>query len=90
VVEDRIEIGDLVAMMGFNGYGTSPWMMVFWSLMMFLFVGGLVLLVVWGIKAIGGQRTAQTDIPLDTLKRRFAAGEINQEEFDKTRRSLQG
>ena len=77
-------------MMGFDGYGVSPWMWILGTLMMLLFGGGLILLVVWAITAIGRPRSGSSDGALEVLKRRFAGGEISQDEYDKTRRILQG
>jgi len=62
----------------------------FWMLpMMVLFWGGVIALVIWGVRAFTINRGAG-DQALDTLRRRLAAGEISQEEFDKTKRILQG
>jgi putative membrane protein len=77
-------------MMGFDGYGVSPWMWILGSLMMIVFMGGLILLVVWGVRTIGGPRPASSDSALEVLKRRLAAGEITEDEYEKTRRVLQG
>jgi len=77
-------------MMGFDGYGASPWMWILGSLVMILFGGGLIVLVVWAIRAAGGSRSGSSDNALEVLKRRLAAGEITQDEYEKTRRVLQG
>jgi putative membrane protein len=77
-------------MMGFDSYGMNPGMWILGSLMMVLFWGGLVLLVVWAIRAFGGRREGGSDNAVEVLKRRFAAGEITQDEFAKTRRVLEG
>lgn len=77
-------------MMGFDGYGASPWMWILGSLVMILFGGGLIVLVVWAIRAVGGPRAGSSDNALEVLKRRLAAGEITQDEYEKTRRVLQG
>jgi putative membrane protein len=77
-------------MMGFDGYGASPWMWILGSLVMILFGGGLIVLVVWAIRAVGGPRAGNSDNALEVLKRRLAAGEITQDEYEKTRRVLQG
>lgn len=77
-------------MMGFDGYGVNPWMWVTGGLMMVLFVGGLILLVVWTIRAVGGPRPSNSGTALEVLRTRLAAGEITQDEYEKTRRVLQG
>ena len=74
-------------MMGFDGYGASPWMWILGSLVMILFGGGLIVLVV---RAVSGPRSGSSDTALEVLKRRLAAGEITQDEYEKTRRVLQG
>ena len=80
-------------MMGFNGYdsyGASPWMWIVGGLMMLLFWGGLAVLVVWAVRAIGGNRTNNSCHALEVLRTRLAAGEITHDEYEKTRRVLQG
>ena len=81
---------DLTEMMGFDGYGLSPWMWLAMGLMMVLFLGGLILFGVWAIRAIGGSRSANSDNALEVLRKRLAAGDITPEEYEKTRRILQG
>ena len=78
-------------MMGFDGYGVNPWMWVVGSLMMVLFWGGLILLFVWAVRVNrGAHAEGSSENAIEVLKRRFAAGEITQDEFDKTRRVLHG
>ena len=73
-------------MMGW--YGGSPWMTIGGALMMALFWGGLILLAVWLVRGTG--RGAQPLDPMETLKRRLASGEINQEQYEQTRKAIQG
>jgi uncharacterized membrane protein len=75
-------------MMGFDGYGASPWMWILGSLMMVIVVGGIILLVVWGVRTAGGQHSGSSNSALEVLKRRLAAGEITPDEYEKTRRLL--
>jgi putative membrane protein len=79
-----------MAMMGFDGYGMSPWMWAVMGTLMIVPLAGLSVLIVWAVRTIGGQRPVSSDSPLDVLNRRLAAGEITPEEFEKTRRHLQG
>jgi Predicted membrane protein (DUF2078). len=58
------------------------------ALMMVLFLGGLVVLAVWLFRGMGGGPKPLD--PMDTLKRRLASGEINQEQFEQTRKALRG
>jgi len=62
----------------------------FWMLpAMLLFTVGLIALLFWVVRTYtGSQRTS--DPAIETLRRRLAAGEISQDEFEKTRRILQG
>ncbi len=76
-------------MMGFYGYDMSGWMWVVGSLMMLLFWGGLAALIVLAVRALAGQRRIQ-ESPDEILKRRLAAGQISQDEYDSTRRALHG
>jgi len=76
--------------MGFDGYGMSPWMWLMGILMMVVVIGALILLVVWAVRAVGGPRPGSSDNALEVLKQRLAAGEITQDEHEKTRRILQG
>ena len=60
-------------------------------------IGGVVMLVFWGallvglvllVRAVGGGRSEQS-LPLDVLKRRYAAGQITREEFEEIRKDLE-
>jgi putative membrane protein len=75
--------------MGFDGYGVSPWMWILGSVMMVIVIGGLIVLVVWAVRAVGGPRPGSSISALEVLKRRLAAGEITQDEYEKTRRLLE-
>ena len=74
-------------MMWYYG-GNSVWMWVFGTLMMVVFWGGLIALAVWAVRS--GLGTRRDSDALSVLRRRLAAGEISQEDFDKTKRVLQG
>jgi len=70
-------------MMGSGGVLMMLFMILFWV--------GVVVLVVLGIRWLWRQqddRPRSSESPLEILRRRYAAGEIDQEEFDKRRRSL--
>ncbi len=56
--------------------------------MMLLFWGGLVALAVWLVRSF--VRPRRDDDAMSTLRRRLAAGEITQDEFEKTKHILQG
>jgi uncharacterized membrane protein len=56
--------------------------------MMVLFWGGIFALAVFAFRSFG--RSKDNDQAIDVLRRRFASGEITQDEFEKTRKALQG
>ena len=70
----------------YGGWGMMGW---FGGIMMILFWVALVLLVVWIVRAaFPAQRRDDADAALDLLRRRFAAGEISQAEYEQARRIL--
>jgi putative membrane protein len=75
-------------MMGGWGAAANPWwgmaMLAFWALIM----GGVVLLVVWGIRQVGPVGDARRG-PLDILKERYARGELTREQYEQMRRDLE-
>jgi putative membrane protein len=74
-------------MMGFEGYGMSGWMWPYGVLMMLLFWGVLAVLIVWLVRRFSGPSIGP-DTAQEVLKRRFAAGEISPEDYEKTRHAL--
>jgi len=82
-------------MMGYYfGAWSWPWMVVS-MLLMVAFWGGLILLAIWGVRRLFPRATDTTlvlqtdDDALETLRRRYAAGEINADEFEQRRASLE-
>jgi putative membrane protein len=71
-----------------GGYGLIwmiPLLVIFW--------GGLIALIVWGIRAARKQDEASMVIsgkrgPLDMAKERYAKGEISKEEFEQLKKDL--
>jgi putative membrane protein len=70
-------------------WGYDGWNWLWMAPMMVLIWGGVIALVIWGFRAVSGPRSTG-DSAIETLRRRLAAGEISQDEYDKTRRILQG
>lgn len=72
-------------------WGTGAWLAM--SLMMLLFLGGLIALVVW-LARIGAGRNPRVDetslpaTPDEVLAERFARGEIDEDEFTRRRQVL--
>ena len=68
--------------------------MMFGSLMMVLFWGGIIVAIVLLVRWLGGGAKgttappSPTKTPLDILKERFARGEIDKEEFEERKRIL--
>lgn len=79
-------------MMGFDGYGydMTGWMWIVMGFVMLVVVGALVVLVVVAVRALSGPRAGSSTGALEVLKRRLAAGEITPDEYEKTRRLLEG
>jgi len=61
------------------------------SLTMLLFWGGLILLVVYGIRHVtpSSDRGAPARSAIQVLEERFARGEIDRDEFEERRRVLE-
>ncbi len=82
--------------------GVGPWMSGGWSMMGMMFLGPILVLVLIGLFVAGAvwlvqsasrgeQHPTSTSIgeaPLDILKRRYAGGEISQEQFEEMRKTL--
>lgn len=70
------------------GCDDDGWSLAWMTAMMLLFWGGLGLVIVLGLRAFAARR--HDEPAMDVLRRRLARGEITQEEFERTRRVLQG
>jgi putative membrane protein len=71
------------------GYGDYGFMGGFGWIWMVLVLVAVVALLVWGMGVLSGTRDrAAEPTPLEVLKRRYAAGEITQTEFEQARRAL--
>jgi putative membrane protein len=64
------------------------WSWLWMAVTMILFWGGLIALVVFAVRALARPGSGP-DSALETLRRRLAAGEISQDEYEKTKRALQ-
>jgi uncharacterized membrane protein len=72
--------------MMWGNYDGGSWLWM--AAMMILFWGGIVAVAAFAIRAFTGPKS--NDQALDILRRRLAGGEITPEEFEKTRKALQG
>ena len=64
------------------GYG---WIYMFFGI---LFLVGLALLIVWLARQSGAGSGGREETALDILKKRYASGEINEEEFERMKRDI--
>jgi putative membrane protein len=78
-------------MYGWDG-ASAPWYgMFFGPIMMIAFVVLTALIIAWVLRAFGPGWQSDPhgrDTPLDTLKHRFARGEIDRAEYEDRRRLL--
>jgi putative membrane protein len=75
-------------------YGWGWGHMIFGSVMMLLFWGGIIIVIVLAVRWISGGSSQGTALPpsrnraLEILEERFARGEIDKEEFEERKRLL--
>ena len=56
---------------------------------MFIFWGGLIALIVWGISKLSRRNgSSPKHNPLDAAKERYAKGEVSKEEFEQIKKDL--
>jgi putative membrane protein len=72
-------------MHAFDGYG-GGWMMFWWIFI----IPCLVVLVWWAMSVMRNSENRKPNDPLETLKDRYAKGEIDKKEFEEKRKSLLG
>jgi len=80
-------------MYGWWDGASAPWYgMIFGPIMMIVFVVLIVVVIAWVLRAIGlgWQHTPPESTPLDTLKHRFARGEIDRAEYEERKKVLSG
>jgi len=71
-------------------WGNWGWWMVFPMIFMVLFWGGLIWLLVWGVRRWTHHAYHGTgNTPLDIAKTRYAKGEITKEQFEEIKKNLQ-
>jgi putative membrane protein len=81
-------------MYGWWDGSSAPWYgMIFGPIMMIVFIVLTVLIIAWVLRAfgLGWQSDSQGgNTPLDTLKHRFARGEIDRAEYEERKKLLSG
>ena len=68
-------------------HGGWGWWMLFGWLWFILFWGGLIWLVAWTVGKLGGRQETSDDA-LEIARKRFARGEISEEEFLRLKQHL--
>jgi putative membrane protein len=75
-----------------QGWGWGSWWVM--GLFCLLVTAAVVVLIIWAIGAAGrgrskgGPPVPKSETPLDILKRRYANGELTDEEYEEKRRRL--
>jgi uncharacterized membrane protein len=67
----------------------DSWSWLWMGGMMLLFWGAVFAIVIWAAGSLAGPRQT-SDRALETLRSRLAAGDISQEDFERTKRALRG
>ena len=76
-------------MMGW-GYGRGWFGTILMAVFWIVLIAGIIFLLRWLWVLIGKKgRGTSEESPLETLKRRYAKGEINKEEFDQKKKDLE-
>ena len=70
-------------------YYGDGWSWLWMAGMMVVFWGAVVFAIVWVVRALTAPKRGVDD-SITTLRKRLAAGEITPDEFEKTRKILQG
>ncbi|HEY4696315.1 MAG TPA: SHOCT domain-containing protein [Candidatus Hydromicrobium sp.] len=72
----------------FGGWGIIGMilMFIFWALL----ITGIILLVVWIVRRVSypGRDISHTDKAMETLKERYARGEVTKEEFERIKKDI--
>lgn len=77
-----------------SGFGMLGWgwlAMALGFLVMLVFIVAIVLAVVWLVRALAGPASTgmERETPMETLRRRMAAGEISHDEYERMRETLE-
>jgi len=68
--------------MDWNAMGLFGWTM------MILFWTAVLVVIIWAIRSLGTKPSPTMQTPLELLERRFAAGEIDREDFEERKQLL--
>jgi putative membrane protein len=64
------------------------WWMLWGGLMMLFFWGGVIALAIWAVRSLTDRQAPERDAPIEIARRRYAAGEITQQELEQIARDL--
>jgi putative membrane protein len=68
--------------MDWNAMGFFGWTM------MILFWTAVLVVIIWAIRSLGAKQSPTPPTPLEILEQRFAAGEIDREDFEERKKLL--
>jgi putative membrane protein len=74
-------------------WGGMGIMMIIGMAFMVLFWGGIIWLIIWGVRRMAeprayGQATGGRPSPLDIARERYARGEVTKEQFEQLKKDL--
>lgn len=75
----------------YNDYGWGAGSMMGWfggGIMMIVFWVLFIALIVWLVREVSGKNARSSSNALDTLKERYAKGEISKEEFESKKKDI--
>jgi len=68
------------------------WWMLFMGILMVAFWGGIIALIVWGVRRLtertGSPAAGEKRSPMDIARERYAKGEISKEQFEQIKKDL--
>ena len=70
-------------------HSAGGWQWLLGGIWIFVFCGGLIALIIWGIARIANHDNTKTkQTPIDIAKERYARGEITKQEFEQIKKNL--
>lgn len=73
-----------------NGMGTMmSWMVFVWLILIVLIILAVLAIIKWLRNSQDAEAPTGNQTPLDTLKQRYAKGEIDKEEFERIKKGIE-